>query len=83
MEIILSDDFGKREYNEKSSFFRALVETGSKEPIPVLRKMVNKKGWFQKAKTDEMRQCAASALKMMEAGGGASLPKEKNLTGPR
>lgn len=67
IEIILSEDFFKRDYDEKASFFRALGETGSKEVIPVLKKIAKKRRWFQKAKWDEMRQCADNTLKMMGA----------------
>ena len=67
MELILSEDFYKRHYEEKISFFRALSETGSKEVIPILKKIARKRKWFQKAKWNEMRQCAANALKMIEA----------------
>jgi len=66
-EIILSEDFFKRDYDEKASFFKALGETGSKEVIPMLKKMAKKRRWFQKAKWDEMRQCANNTLKMMGA----------------
>jgi hypothetical protein len=66
-EIILSEDFFKRDYDEKASFFKALGETGSKEVIPMLKKMAKKRRWFQKAKWDEMRQCANNTLKMMRA----------------
>jgi hypothetical protein len=66
-EIILSEDFFKRDYEEKASFFRALGETGSKEVIPTLKKIAKERRWFQKAKWDEMRQCATNTLKMMGA----------------
>jgi hypothetical protein len=66
-EIILSEDFYKRDYEEKASFFRALGETGSKEVIPMLKKIAKKRRWFQKAKWDEMRQCATNTLKMTGA----------------
>ena len=66
-EIILSEDFYKRDYEEKASFFRALGETGSKEVIPTLKKIAKKRRWFQKAKWNEMRQCATNTLKMMGA----------------
>jgi len=64
-EILLSKDFYKRDYNEKSSFFRALAETGSKDLVPVLRKIANKKKWFGRAKWNEMRLCAKNTLKMI------------------
>jgi HEAT repeat protein len=66
-EIILSEDFFKLDYDEKASFFRALGETGSKEVIPILKKIAKERRWFQKAKWDEMRQCANNTLKMMGA----------------
>src|SRR4030042_1792422 len=64
-EIILSEDFYKRAYEEKASFFRALNETGSKEVIPILKKIAKKRRWFQRAKWNEMRQCANHTLKTM------------------
>jgi hypothetical protein len=71
VEIILSEEFYKRNYEEKASFFRALRETGSEEVIPVLKKIASKKMWFnKKAKWDEMRLCATNTLKMMGALAG-------------
>jgi len=67
MEIILSEEFYKRDFDEKASFFRALGETGSKEVIPVLQKIANKKNLFSKGKWEEMRVCATNTLKMMGA----------------
>ena len=67
MEVILYKDFYKRDYEEKDSFFRALGETGSQEVIPMLKKMVKKRRWFQKKKWEEMRLCATKTLKMIEA----------------
>jgi hypothetical protein len=66
-EIILSEDFYKRDYKEKASFFRALGETGSKEVIPILEGIVKKKRLFQREKWNEMRQCAVNTLKMLGA----------------
>ena len=64
-EIILSEDFYKRPYDEKASFFKALGETKSKEAVPILQRIARKRGWFQRARWQEMRQCATMALKMM------------------
>ena len=69
-EIILSEEFFKRTYEEKASFFKALSETGSPEAIPILKDIANKRRWFQKAKWEEMRQCASMALKMMDNSSG-------------
>ncbi len=66
-EIILSEDFYKRDYREKASFFRALGETKSEEVIPILKRIAKKRRWFQREKWNEMRQCAANTLKMMGA----------------
>lgn len=66
-EIILSEDFPKRPYEEKASFFKALGETRSKEAIPILQKIAKKRRWFGRAHWEEMRQCASLALKMMGA----------------
>jgi len=67
MEIILSEDFYKRDYEEKASFFKALAETGSEEIVPTLKKISKKRRWFQREKWNEMRLCASNALKMIEA----------------
>lgn len=67
MEIILSEDFYKRGYEEKASFFKALAEIGSEEVIPTLKKISKKRRWFQREKWNEMRLCASNALKMIEA----------------
>jgi len=70
-EIVLSKDFLNREYDEKTSFFRALAEAGSEESVPILKRIAKKKSLFQRAKWNEMRQCAAKALKLMgEKGDG-------------
>jgi HEAT repeat protein len=66
-QIILSEDFYKRDYREKASFFKALGETKSEEVIPILKKIARKRRWFQREKWNEMRQCAANTLKMMGA----------------
>jgi hypothetical protein len=69
-EIILSEDFYKRDYEEKVSFFKALGETGSKEAIRVLQGISKEKKWFKGAKWNEMRLCAANTLKLMETEDG-------------
>ena len=68
MQIILSEDFYKRDFNEKSSFFRARAETGAKEAIPTLKNIAQRRRWLQRAKWNETRLCASSILKMMETG---------------
>jgi HEAT repeat protein len=78
LDIILSEEFYKRDFNEKASFFRALGETGSKEVIPILEKIAKKRRWFQKAKWDEMRLCATNTLKFMEADQGVALSNRES-----
>jgi HEAT repeat protein len=73
-QIILSDDFYRRAYDEKVSFFRALGETGSREAVPILEKIAKKRNWFRKSKWEEMRLCATNTLRMMET--------EKKWQGP-
>lgn len=68
-EVILSEEFFKRSYEEKTSFFKALGETKSEEAIPILKGIAKKRKWLQKAKWDEMRQCASMTLKMMGVPG--------------
>jgi hypothetical protein len=75
--IILSEDFFKRDYEEKASFFKALGETGSEEVIPVLKKIAKKRRWFQRGKWDEMRLCAHNTLKMLGMDEGADSPGMK------
>ena len=82
MKIILSEDFYKRGYEEKVSFFKALGETGSKGAIPVLKELAGKRKLFQKDKWEEMRLCAANALKMIEARDGAVSSRGKNSFPP-
>ena len=65
-EIILSEDFYQRNYEEKVSFFKALGETGSRDAIPVLEQIAKKRFWFKKAKWEEMRVCAMNTLRMMQ-----------------
>jgi HEAT repeats len=67
MEIILSKDFYRRDYEEKASFFRALAETGSEEAIQILKKVSKKRRWYERGKWDEMRECAAHTLRMIGA----------------
>jgi HEAT repeat protein len=66
-DIILSEDFYKRDYKEKASFFKALGETGSKEVIPTLKGIAKKRSLFQREKWNEMKQCAINTLKMLDA----------------
>ena len=75
--VILSEEFFKRDYEEKASFFKALGETGSQEAVPVLKKIAQKRRWFQKGKWDEMRLCAQNALRMLGADEGLDSSRAK------
>jgi hypothetical protein len=77
LEVILSEDFHKRDYQEKASFFRAVGETGSEEVISPLKKIARRR-WFQRAKWKEMRLCANNALRMIEAGIRVPVSGEKS-----
>ena len=68
--ILFSDGFHKRDYEEKAAFVRALGETGAKEAIPVLKKIAKKRLSLTGFRWNEMRPCAMSTLKMMEADKG-------------
>jgi hypothetical protein len=81
-EIILSEDFHKRDYDEKVAFFRALGETGSKEAIPILKQIANKRTWFKKARWEEMKSCAAHTLRMMEMNRRQPQPGSRHRGSP-
>jgi hypothetical protein len=78
LEVVLSDSFWKRPYDEKASFLRALGETGAKEVIPVLHTIAKKPRWFQRSKWKEMRPCAIHSLKLLEGGARVSRAEVKH-----
>jgi len=65
LEVVQSKDFQKREPAEVKAFFDAIAMIGSNESIPVLQKLLERKGWFIRGKRDEMRTGAANALAMI------------------
>jgi len=65
LSVIQSEAFLDREFSEKAAFFRALGEIRSDESLPVLRKILEKKSWFQRPKWDELQICAIGALRMI------------------
>jgi HEAT repeat protein len=65
LSIIQSEAFLDRDFSEKASFFRAIGEIRSNEALPTLRKILDKKSWFQKSKWDELQICAIGALRMI------------------
>ncbi len=65
LSVIQSEPFLDRDFSEKAAFFRAVGQIRSKESLPVLRKILEKKSWFQRSKWDELQVCAIGALRMI------------------
>jgi len=65
LEVVQSKDFYKREPAEIKAFFNAIGMVGSNEAIPVLQQLLERKSWFGRGKTDEIRTGAANALAMI------------------
>lgn len=62
LEVVQSKDFYKREPAEIKAFFGAVGMVGSNEAVPVLQQLLERKSWFGRGKTDEIRIGAAGAL---------------------
>ncbi|MCJ7748671.1 MAG: HEAT repeat domain-containing protein, partial [Desulfobacterales bacterium] len=66
LEVVQSKDFQKKEPAEMKAFFDAIgMVGGSKESILVLQQLLERKSWFSRGKTDEIRIGAAQALAMI------------------
>jgi HEAT repeat protein len=65
LSVIQSEPFMDRDFSEKAAFFRALGEIRSNESLLFLRKILEKRSWFQKSKWDELQLCAIGALRMI------------------
>jgi HEAT repeat protein len=65
VEIVQSKDFYKREPVEIKAFFNGIGMAGSDEVVPVLQDLLERKSWFSRGKTDEIRIGAAHALAMI------------------
>jgi hypothetical protein len=65
LSVIQSEPFLDRDFSEKAAFFRAVGQIRSDESLPVLRKILEKKRWFQRSKWDELQVCAIGALRMI------------------
>src|SRR4030065_110279 len=65
LEVVQSKDFYKRESAEIKAFFNAIGMVGSNEAIPVLQQLLERKGWFVRGKTDEIRIGEANAIGMI------------------
>jgi uncharacterized spore protein YtfJ len=68
VEIILSEDFYLRNYDEKISFFKALGETKSPKAIPILEQIIKKRNWLKNRQLEEIKSCAENTLKMIRVG---------------
>ena len=62
LEVAQSKEFQKKDPSEIKAFFDAIGMLGSNESLPVLRQMLERKSWFGRGKTEEIRLGAASAL---------------------
>jgi HEAT repeat protein len=65
LEVVQSKEFQKNDPTEIKAFFDAIGMIGSNEAVPVLRQLLEKKGWFGRGKIDEVRNGAARALAMI------------------
>ena len=65
VEIVQSKEFYKREPVEIRAFFNGIGMVGSDEVVPVLQDLLERKSWFGRGKTDEIRIGAAHALAMI------------------
>ncbi len=65
VEIVQLKDFYKREPVEIKAFFNGIGMAGSDEVVPVLQDLLERKSWFGRGKTDEIRIGAARALAMI------------------
>jgi len=62
LDLVLSKAFQKRETREIRLFVQAIGMTGSDEAVPALFRILTKKSFFGKTKSDEIRKSAADAL---------------------
>jgi HEAT repeat protein len=65
LEVVQSKDFSKREPVEIKAFFNAIGMSGSNEAVPILQQLLERKSWFGRGTTDEIRIGAANAMAMI------------------
>jgi len=65
LEVVQSKDFYKREPVEIKAFFNAIGMSGSNEAVPILEQLLERRSWFGRGTTDEMRLGAARAMAMI------------------
>ena len=62
LEVVQTKDFYKREPAEIKAFFNSIGMVGSNEAVPALQQLLERKSWFGRGKTDEIRLGAANAM---------------------
>jgi HEAT repeat protein len=65
LEAVQSKDFYRREPVEIKAFFNAIGIAGSNEVVPMLQQILERKSWFGRGTTDEIRMGAANAMAMI------------------
>jgi HEAT repeat protein len=65
LEVVESKEFYKREPVEIKAFFNAIGMSGSNEAVPILEQLLERKSWFGRGPTDEIRLGAARAMAMI------------------
>jgi HEAT repeat protein len=78
LHVIQQRDFEERDLHEKREFMEALARIGSEEIIPILGKIMKRRGlfWFRREKQDEMAICAVGALKSIRTQKAIKLLEE-------
>jgi HEAT repeats len=78
LRVIQQRDFEERDLYEKKEFMEALARIGSEEVVPILGKIMKRKGlfWFRREKQDEMALCAVIALKSIKTQKAIELLEE-------
>jgi HEAT repeat protein len=73
LEVVQSKEFHRKETAEVKAFFEAIGMIGSNEAISVLQQLLERKNWFGRGATDEMRMGAAHALSMIGTPEGKAI----------
>jgi HEAT repeat protein len=73
LEVVQSKEFHRKETAEVKAFFEAIGMIGSNEAISVLQQLLERKNWFGRGATDEMRMGAAHALAMIGTPEGRAI----------
>jgi HEAT repeat protein len=65
LRVIQSKEFKKKDPGEMKAFFDAVGMSGLKEAIPILEKLLFKRGWFGARGRDGIRRGAANSLSLI------------------